>query len=482
LLALWLAGCASHVAGAPPVVVVPRVSLQPCAVRDVGRPAFCGVAEVPEDRDARSGRVVALDVVVVPAQDREHARPDPVFVLAGGPGQAATDATADFAEVFAGALAERDFVFVDQRGTGRRSPMRCALVGEDGDLGTLAGGDLPEDRLRACLAHLDARPELYTTDLAVDDLDEVAARLGYEAVDVLAGSYGTTVALQLVRRHPSRVRAVVLDGVVPPDREYVVPFARNAQRALDTLLAECAGDPVCRADFPDPGADMRAALARLATAPVRVTAPVEGAQRATATLDASAFAMAVRQLLYSPATRGLVPAVLHAAAAGEDAALAPFVVSAGRAIARDLSVGMYLTVTCSEDLPGIDADAARRDTEGTFLGMARVGPTLRACGFWPHRVVDASARQAVRSDVPALMLSGTADPATAIEWAEGARGSLPNARSLVVPGGGHGVADVGCVPGLVKRFLDAPEEAIDASCVARVSTRFARSLRAADRR
>jgi pimeloyl-ACP methyl ester carboxylesterase len=448
----------------------------PCAVRGLGRPSFCGVATVPEDRVTRRGRAVDLDVVVIPASDVDGARPDPVFVLAGGPGQAATDAAADVAETFAAALTKRDFVLLDQRGTGRRSPLRCRLAANDGELGTLAGGALPEDRLRECLQRLDARAELYTTSIAADDLDEVAARMGYQRVNLLAGSYGTAVAQETMRRHPGRVRTAVLDGVVPLDVDFVEAFAPNAQRVLEEVVAQCARDEACHASFPDPRGDLDRAVARLRAAPVRVAARFHGDRTAAATLDVSALAMALRKLLYSESTRGFVPAVLRAAASGDDDAIAPLVVRTAEAMVRDLSVGAYLSVTCAEDLAGVTLPKAEEAAAGTFLGTARVGPTLRACTFWPRRAVEPGFHSPVRSDVPVFLLSGTMDPATPVEWADRVAAMLPRARRLVVPGGGHGVSDSGCVPELVSRFLEAPGAELDTSCVVPVPTRFALSL------
>jgi pimeloyl-ACP methyl ester carboxylesterase len=131
-----------------------------------------------------------LQVVVVAGTD-PHARPDPVVVFTGGPGQAATGSVANpfFRRLFAPALGSRSVIFIDQRGTERGSSLRCKLVGADGDLGTIGGGGLPETRLRECLASSEARPELYTTSIAADDVDEVIGRLGYDTVDVAGFSY-----------------------------------------------------------------------------------------------------------------------------------------------------------------------------------------------------------------------------------------------------------------------------------------------------
>jgi pimeloyl-ACP methyl ester carboxylesterase len=301
--------------------------------------------------------------------------------------------------------------------------------------------------------------------------------MGYQGVNLLAGSYGTAVAQEMMRRHPGRVRTAVLDGVVPLDVDFVDAFAPNAQRVLDEVLAECGRDAACHAAFPDPRGDLDRAVARLRAAPVRVAARTRGDRTTTtATLDVSALAMSVRKLLYSDATRGFVPAVLHAAASGDDDAIAPLVVRSAEAMVRDLSVGAYLSVTCAEDLAGVTLPQAEEMAAGTFLGTARVGPTLRACAFWPLATLEPGFHSPVRSELPVLLLSGTMDPATPAEWADRVAAMLPHARSLVVPGGGHGVSDSGCIPDVVSRFLDVPDAELDVSCVVAVSTKFALSL------
>ena len=189
---------------------------------------------------------------------------------------------------------------------------------------------------------------------------------------------------------------------------------------------------------------------------MRVSAPVRGHGLVTATLDANAVAMMVRSLLYAPETRGWVPAVVHAAAEGNDAAVTPYVVRGTVLAAAASSVGLYLSVTCAEDVAGVTALDADRATAGTFLGTARVGPILRACTFWPRGRIPADFHEPLRTDAPVLLLGGTMDPATPAAMVEHLRASVPNARAIVVPGGGHGVSEVGCVPAVVARFVDTP--------------------------
>ena len=156
----------------------------------------------------------------------------------------------------------RDIVLVDQRGTGKSNPLNCRSSGES--LRELTeSDDASLERLKQCLATLPGDPRLYTTTIAMDDQDDVRAFLGYDKVNLYGGSYGTRAALVYLRRHPEHVRSMVLDGVAPTDMSLPVFAARDAQRSLDKLLADCERDAACRAAYPGLGERVRALFARL---------------------------------------------------------------------------------------------------------------------------------------------------------------------------------------------------------------------------
>jgi pimeloyl-ACP methyl ester carboxylesterase len=451
------------------------IVLWPCAPEGLARLARCGSARVFEDRHAGAGRALELRVIVVASAD-PNARPDPVVVFTGGPGLAATESVANpfFRRLFAPALQSRHFIFIDQRGTERGSALRCKLVGNDGDFGTIGGGGLPEVRLRECLAGNHANPELYTTSIAADDVDEIIGRLGYDTVDVAGFSYGTVLSQVFVRRHRARVRAMVLNGVSPLGVNFILRFAESSQHALDAVFRECAEDAACHAAFPDPGGDLDRARERLRAAPTRVAMNTSSGLE-TATLDADALAMAVRSLLYEPESRGRIPALLHAVAEGDDSVAGRSVTQSAEAISNEMSVGLYLSVTCSEDLQGVTGADADRAAAGSFLGTARIAPVLEACSYWPKGEVASDFHDPLRSDVPVLLLGGTRDPATPCEWMESMHATLPNAQTVLVPGGGHGVSE-GCVPALFAQFLESPRSPLIASCVRTAQTTFVRAL------
>jgi len=176
---------------------------------DIQIDARCGTLMVFENPETQTGRQIGLHIVVLPAVSRSPA-PNPLFFLTGGPGQAATESFLSLQAAFQDINRERDIVLVDQRGTGQSHPLRCEFPEEtDFDENT----DI-QPFLEDCLSELDADPALYTTSIAMQDLDQVREALGYETINLYGVSYGTRAALTYLRLYPERVRTMILDGVV----------------------------------------------------------------------------------------------------------------------------------------------------------------------------------------------------------------------------------------------------------------------------
>ena len=456
-----LLGCARASADAPPK----KLKLEPCRPKGFGREASCGRLQVFEDRRARQGRRIDLRVVVLPALARD-AQPDPVFLLAGGPGQAASEAFAPLLPALAGLRRSRDLVFVDQRGTGGSNKLQCELTAKDAGLKARFEARLDPARLIACRDGLQADPRLYTTAIAMDDLDDVRAALGYARINLWGGSYGTRAALVYARQHPDRVRSLVLDGVAPLSLRLPLFFARDAQRSLELTLSQCAADLDCHARFPDVKVRFEALLAKLEAQPaqVRIEDPLTGAPT-DLTITRRRFVDVLRGLLYAPELTALLPLTVDRAAQGD---FRSFVAQADQAAASaqgQIAVGMLLSVICAEDAPFIAPEELERLAAGSFLGPHHAQEYLAACKGWPRGEVAAAFREPIRSAAPTLLLSGELDPVTPPSWAEEARKTLPNSVHVVAPGVGHGVTSIGCFPEVVQKFIEAGSaNAVDASC------------------
>ncbi len=450
------------------------ITLAPCDVKGVAGKAQCGTFDVWENRDAKSGRRISLKVVVLPATgtDRE---PDALTYLAGGPGEAATTVAPFFATQFAAFHAKHDIVLVDQRGTGGSHALECDLYpGKDPH--AALGSFFPLDRVRACRATLEKNADLrfYTTVASVDDLDDVRAALGYEQLDLFGGSYGTRAALVYMRRHSAHARAAVLQGVDPPSDLIPLHFPEDAQHAIDAVFADCAADAACHQAFPDLAADLRTIVARSQSAPV----PAEILDPQTAdpvrvSLSRDLVAEALRYLMYQSATALFVPDLVHQAAGGDFAPLAEFALFSRRTLVNGLGQGLYLSVTCSEDLPFINPADAERAAASAFLGDYRYRQQRAACDAWVRGPIPAGYHEPVRVGNPVLLMSGSWDPVTPPANANQVASTLPNSTNILVPSGGHDYEGLEgaetCTSAIANEFLERGSgKGVDTSCVERI--------------
>ncbi len=449
----------------PVVDAVLEVSSCPIPGRD-GETMRCGDLMVWENRTRRSGRRIPIHFVVLEATGSNR-RPDPLVLVAGGPGQDATS----FAPFLVDApmRAERDILLIDQRGTGGSNPLHCDLPGNDDNLqGFLHGAFPPAAAFDVCQEELSKRADLtqYSSIDAAHDMDAVRAALGYEQLNLNGGSYGTRASLTYMRAYPKRVRTAVLNGVAPLGFENPLYHARGAQRALDKIFAECRHDPACLDAFGDPAEDFRAIVAQLRNRAARVSiAHPATNDPVSLDLDEGTFYEGLRTFMYAtPQTRRL-PMILHQAAQGELAPLLRAALLSTRGIQEALHWGMLLSVTCAEDVDRIDEDEIVRETKRTFLGDARIREQKAACAHWPRSHLPDDWAEEVSVAVPTLVLSGTIDPVTGPEWGELAARHLPNSLHIVAPGA-HGVGGP-CIDAIRQRFLErGTVTGLDTSCVA----------------
>jgi pimeloyl-ACP methyl ester carboxylesterase len=449
---------------------VAGLALAPCRISDadglVSIAARCGQLTVPENPAEPDGDTIDLAIAVVPAI-ATRAKPDPLFLLAGGPGQGAIEAYTPVLGAYAGLRRERDIVLVDQRGTGGSNRLDCDMP-ED----AIESGELTPDQLqelaRDCLAALPARPQFYTTSIAVGDLEAVRAALGYAELNLIGGSYGTRVAQHYARRYPGHTRSIVLDAVVPPTLALVPQIAIESQRALDRVFERCADDTGCNERFPALAEQFARVDARLKRAPIPVTIadPVTGEIRKLEVTRGHLITMA-RMLTYSARMASLLPLVLHEAATnGNYAPLAAQAEMIGDDLERMIAMGMHHSVVCAEDAPRFANAVDRAQLERTYLGPLMLDGMTAICDVWPRGPVDPDFGEPLASAVPALLLSGEFDPATPAGYGASAAAGFERSLHVVVPGQGHGQARLSCVQRLIRRFIDAGSAAdLDTACV-----------------
>jgi pimeloyl-ACP methyl ester carboxylesterase len=440
----------------------PLDRLHPCVTDEGPTDGYCGTLAVFENRQTRTGRRINLKIVLLPALSAEG-RPDPLFFLAGGPGQGGAEMAALVRQAFRLIQRDRDIVLVDQRGTGKSNPLDCR--GDADSLRAINESDaVAFARLRHCLAGYDADVRLYTTTIAMDDLDDVRAYLGYDRLNLYGGSYGTRAALVYLRQHEDHVRSVILDGVAPTNMRLPLFTGRDAQRALDKLLTACEEDDQCRAVYSDLPTRVRSLLARLDARPprVRLVHPRTGVAE-DVDINARFVASILFGALYSPVTASMLPTLVERAERDDFQAMVALATAGDQD--ENMSVGMQLSVVCSEDVPRIAAADLDRERTRSVFGAHLMSGQIKACEFWPRGTVDPTYYEPVVSQVPTLILSGDADPVTPPAWGEDVASHLAHARHLTVPATGHGVIGTPCGARVIRDFLDrGTADGLDAGC------------------
>jgi pimeloyl-ACP methyl ester carboxylesterase len=291
----------------------------------------------------------------------------------------------------------------------------------------------------------------------------VRAALGYEQIDLAALSYGTELAQAYLKRYSARVHAAVLTGFVPLDLRQPLFHANNAQRVLDLLFYECAGDLSCNAKYPSLREDWAHVLRRFESDGVTVNA-----NGRTIRLRRGPFGELLRNMMGTAAGQRRLPSLIHAAASGD---FAGFVADDSGA-AAPVAEGLYLSIVCSEAQPRIPDDATPF-TSGTFLGAYRVDQERAACARWPHHPIPDTFYAPPRDEVPVLVLSGSMDHVATPDWGREFCTNRKGCTFVSIPEMGHGPFDLDrwnegdCFDHLAVRFLADPAH-LDTSCVARM--------------
>lgn len=423
----------------------------------------CGQLVVPENRAVPDGRTVRLAVAVF-KNPRGTTAPDPIVYLSGGPGGSALEFLQySYGPLFGGLEPSgRDVVIFDQRGVGVSQPaLDCELT-----TGTTADWLACGERLRGT-----ADLGQYHTAWNAADVNDLRLALGYDRVNLWGGSYGTRLALDVMRDFPGGLRSVVLDAVFPPDVDLYVEGPANAQRAIDRLVATCAADAPCARAYPELDRSLISAVARLDAEPqaLRTRNPFTG-ESIEVTLTGAAFVNVLFSFLYATELIPSLPLMIDGAAAGRfdvvERYLGAFLAQAGAS-----SLGMQVSVLCHDEVP-FSSRAAQEASLGAFplvapvFRQSAIGTQMfEICEGWGAGRASEAEASAVTSTIPTLLLAGELDPITPPAWASRAGSTLPNGRTYVFPGQGHGIGHDPCGRSLLLAFLTDPAGPLPTGCI-----------------
>jgi pimeloyl-ACP methyl ester carboxylesterase len=440
--------------------------------------AECGYVTVPLHHDQPDGETIRVAVAILKAVS-DTPLPDPMLYLSGGPGSATLDNFAGGANPYMTQMTtRRDLILMDQRGMGYSEPnLNCPEVEallyrtEQGPyLDDLA---LQAENVLTCYERLAAEGidfTAYTTIETAGDVDAVRQALGLEQVNLVSGSYGTTLAFDVMRDYPQGVRSVFMMATSPHQVDLLATMPRSLQAALDRLFADCAADERCNRAFPQLDTMFYRAVQALEAAPqmLEIAHPFTD-ETIRYRLAGSDFAAVLYRMLYTPEVIPFIPQMIAAAYAGQIDAVLP-IIQQGFAGQFNNQHGGFYTRRCNDDYWSQNTAALESAISAIHPALQ---PLFRAqaanldaiCAVWGANPRPSAAQALVESAIPTLMFGGVYDPVTPTSWLEETLSGLPNGVAVIFPESSHNIANTPCMQLIFRDFMNDPQSPPDTSCV-----------------
>jgi pimeloyl-ACP methyl ester carboxylesterase len=448
-----------------------------------GQTVRCGFLAVPEDRANPASHSIQLAVAIFKTPSHTPA-PDPVIFLQGGPGGRIIQ---DLAQAIVGnqldlqtQFGNHDLILVDQRGTGYSKPsLQCPEVVNlqymtDVNVTPQQASDEQNQALATCHAHLVSQGinlSAYTTASDAADVADLIAALGYQQVDLYGVSYGTRLALEIMRAFPQRIRSVILDSTVPPQRHLLTAVPAATARVFNTLFAGCAADATCNARYPHLDTVFYSLVTTLNAHPVTFqTTDANTGNRYTVLFHGDDLVNVAFSAFYLTQAIAVLPQMIYQVRDGNYQRASQLY----GILIFDNSVawGMYFSVECAEDIGTLTASQVTTAAQAyppalrpdQLIGLEG---ELPGCQAWNVAAAPASEASPVTSTIPTLVMESEYDPITPPANGDLVAQTLPNSYKFLFPGVGHGAMLFNACPTSVAiAFWSAPTQKPDGSCIA----------------
>jgi len=448
-----------------------------------GQNPDCGYLTVPEDRSQPNGRAIKLAVAVFHSDNPDKIA-TPLIYLEGGPGGSALEyLSLTFNDRYAELLKNQDIILFDQRGVGRSQPALDCKEITDLTMNTLDQVLTVDEAVKqgneaaaACanrLAGEGIHLGSYNSAENASDVNDLRIALGYDKLDLYGISYGTKLALTIMRDHPEAVRSAIIDSIFPPQiTNSAAPV--NFERSLNVLFKGCAADEACNKAYPDLEKVFYDTIDQLNANPVSFQiVDASTAQKRDVKMDGDSFAGTIFQALYASEVLSELPKSIYDVHNGDTSFLSLWT-QLEIAQLDAVSTGMNYAVQCTEELAfdttaSIDAILAKINPK--LQGFARRSGTddsqIGLCSVWNKAKPNPIENEPIKSDIPTLVVSGEYDPITPPEYGKETAANLSHSYFFEFPGMGHGVIPSSdCALSIAQAFLKDPNTKPDSACIA----------------
>lgn len=427
-----------------------------------------GKVEVFENNFSNTGKKIKLNIEVAPAKFSEK-KTAPMFIIMGGPGQAATDLVSFFSKIFEKINQNSDLVFIDQRGTGKSNPLQLSSTFTNLQ-------DYFKDNFTSDSVILNSYNKLsnennlnhYGTLNAIIDIEKVRMEMGYSKINLYGTSYGTRVSVGYINKYPNNVRTATLKGLVPYDLVIPLQFAEDAQRSLELLIKDCKENSTCNTAFPDLHMQLENFFAKKFPVATTVLNP-DTKKTETIQISKEMFALNLRVLLMAPSSTKNIPFLIAEANKGNYEPWTNTILSIKKSYIKGVYDGMTLCVICNEDYPYISEIASKKENE-TFLEDYWIYRIKNACALWNTKKTKSKKVVVKKQQTPVLLLSGNRDAATPPKYGEEVLKYFPKGKHIAINQGSHSFDGMrNCIENIICDFvISGNTQKLDTECIEKI--------------
>lgn len=425
-----------------------------------------GSLTVFENRDTQEGRKINLNITVTPAIEKDSLM-EPIFILDGGPGVAATNQSYFYTEIDQSYRRHHDIVYVDVRGTGKSNPLHCQEIQTRSNPQEYFENPYPIEDIEACIKRYQDSVDFnfYKSKYMVDDLEEVRQWLGYNKINLMAISFGGKVSLMYMDRYPNSINRVVLHAPDAPHIDYVSKRGRYSQRALDELFLLCKKDSLCSTNFPNFKNEFNSVMQRIKER--QITQKIEwNGDDYEIELQWSPIAEKIAKMLYSDDQYIQIPYLIHEAYMENYDPLLQAMNITNTETNYFFADGLWFSNICAEDLPIAKENYDESEKE-SFLGDYIFSTRKYACDLWPVQPLDRKDLDPIESDIPTLLISGHFDPTLPPKTGADIVKHLSNSQHIIIPYMSHMLGDLSniqCYDRFVLAYFESRSDQLSTKC------------------